>query len=257
MTGYGLAASQLARLKEQGIHVTACVDQISASGGYMMACAANEITAAPFAAIGSIGVVASIPNFAERLEREGVKWEDVTAGKYKRTMTPYKKTTEEERKKVMEDVALIHKLFKEYISKNRPSLDVDSVATGEVWSGIEALKLGLVDKVKTSEDVLLSYREQGYKLYRVKLCTKRSYKGIWNPYLGGVSAWFREALEAAFKDVIEGASTQSLLPIKAEEATPYQPPYLLTPSHPLSSMPSSAAVQPPSHFSTTYSTTHK
>jgi signal peptide peptidase SppA len=160
VTGYGLAANELKRIKDLGLPLDICVDEVAASGGYMMASVADRIIAAPFAVVGSVGVIATIPNFAERLQREGVAVEDITAGKYKRTLTPYKKTNEEDRRKMKEDVEVILRHFKSFLKSNRPKLDVDKVATGETWSGEDAVKLGLVDQLRTSEKHVLQLRDE-------------------------------------------------------------------------------------------------
>jgi len=150
-----------------------------------MACVSDQIVASPFSLIGSIGVIASNLNFSDRMEREGVIVEDVTAGAYKRTMTPYKKTTEEDRAKVAEELSLIHKQFKEHIIANRPSIvDIDKVATGEVWTATEAKKLGLVDVLATSDDLVLSLRKRGYEIFRLRLRAKRHSTG-WSDMFGG------------------------------------------------------------------------
>ena len=142
--GYGLCAAQLQRLREAKIKVTACVDKVAASGGYMMACVADKIISAPFAVIGSIGVVAAIPNFHKILKKNDIDYELHTAGEFKRTITTFGETTEEGRKKFKKDLEDIHRLFKDHVSKFRPNLDISKIATGEVWEGIEALEVGLV-----------------------------------------------------------------------------------------------------------------
>jgi len=154
VTGYGLGAAQLERIKEADIPLTVCVDEVAASGGYMMACVADRVIAAPFSVLGSIGVVASVFNFADRLEREGLAVEDVTAGKYKRTMTPYKKPSPEDRQKVQDDLNSVLSEFKHHVSKHRPKIDIEQVATGETWYGQDSLKLNLVDELATVDDVL-------------------------------------------------------------------------------------------------------
>jgi len=152
---HGFAASQLLRLKEKEIPVAALVDKVAASGGYLMATVADKIIAAPFAIIGSIGVVAQLPNFNRWLEKQGVDFEQVTAGKHKRTLTMFGKNTDEGREKLKEDLEEIHVLFKNQIQKYRPSIDIEKVATGEYWYGTRALELGLVDSIQTSDDYLL------------------------------------------------------------------------------------------------------
>jgi serine protease SohB len=152
---YGFAASQLARLRDRGIPVTACVDRVAASGGYMMACVANQILAAPFAIVGSIGVAAPLPNLHRLLERVGIDYEDVTAGEYKRTVSVFGPNTEKGKKKFREQIEEVHQHFKDFVHRFRPALDVDKVATGEHWQGMRAIELGLVDKLMTSDDYLV------------------------------------------------------------------------------------------------------
>ncbi|HGC6388322.1 TPA: protease SohB [Cronobacter dublinensis] len=154
--GYGLAASQLQRLRERQIPLTVAVDKVAASGGYMMACVANNIVAAPFAIIGSIGVVAQIPNFNRLLKRNDIDIELHTAGQYKRTLTLLGENTEEGREKFREDLNETHQLFKEFVHSMRPSLDIDAVATGEHWYGVHAREKGLVDEISTSDDLIIA-----------------------------------------------------------------------------------------------------
>jgi serine protease SohB len=154
--GYGLASSQLARLREHQIPLTICVDKVAASGGYMMACLADTIIAAPFAIIGSIGVVAQIPNFHRLLEKWDIDFEVLTAGEYKRTMTVMGENTEAGRQKFVAELEDTHTLFKEFVKEYRPSIDIQKVATGEHWYGKRAVDLGLVDKLMTSDEYLLN-----------------------------------------------------------------------------------------------------
>ncbi len=153
---HGLAASQLARVRQRGIPLTAIVDKGAASGGYMMACIANRIVAAPFAVLGSIGVLAQIPNFNRALTDRGIDFEQVTAGKYKRTITMFGRNTDEDRAKLKEELEEVHALFKDMVARNRPQLDIEHVATGEHWYGTRALELKLVDEIGSSDDYLLS-----------------------------------------------------------------------------------------------------
>ncbi|MCC7257928.1 MAG: protease SohB [Gammaproteobacteria bacterium] len=153
---HGLAASQLARLRTRGIPLTVAIDKGAASGGYMMACIASRIVAAPFAVVGSIGVLAQIPNFNRALSDRGVDFEQVTAGRYKRTVTMFGRTTEEDRAKLREELEEVHTLFKAMVAQHRPQLDIERVATGEHWYGTRALELGLVDEIGASDDLLLA-----------------------------------------------------------------------------------------------------
>ena len=153
--GYGLAASQLARLKQHGIKLTVAVDKVAASGGYMMACVADKIVSAPFAIIGSIGVVAQVPNVHRLLKKHDVDVDVMTAGEYKRTVTILGENTEKGKQKFQQELDETHQLFKQFVAQDRPHLDVDRVATGEHWFGQQALQLNLVDEILTSDDVLL------------------------------------------------------------------------------------------------------
>ena len=152
---YGLAAAQLARLKDAGLKLTVCVDKVAASGGYMMACVADNIIAAPFAIIGSIGVVSQLPNFHKWLKNHDVDYEMFTAGDYKRTVTVFGKNDDEDRAKYQEELEQTHELFKHFVNRYRGMLDLDKVATGEHWYGEDAVHLNLVDRLQTSDSYLL------------------------------------------------------------------------------------------------------
>lgn len=166
---YGLAAAQLDRLRDAGARLTVCVDKVAASGGYMMACCASHLIAAPFAVIGSIGVVAQIPNVHRLLKKHDVDVELLTAGRYKRTLTVLGENSEEGRAKFLEDLASTHDLFKDYVAERRPGLDVEAVATGEIWYGSQALEAGLVDAVGTSDAYLLEKQRQQARVLTVSL----------------------------------------------------------------------------------------
>ena len=157
--GYGLAASQLARIKDAGITLVIAVDKVAASGGYMMACVGDRILAAPFAILGSIGVVAQLPNFHRLLKKNDVDFEQFTAGEYKRTVTMFGENTDKGRRKFENELEETHGLFKRFVATNRPSVDVDKVATGEVWYGSQALDEGLIDLISTSDSYLQSQTE--------------------------------------------------------------------------------------------------
>ncbi|MCG6943606.1 MAG: protease SohB [Thiohalocapsa sp.] len=181
---HGLAASQLLRIRARGIPLTVAVDRVAASGGYLMACVANRILAAPFAIVGSIGVVAQLPNFHRWLEHRGIDFEQLTAGEYKRTLTLFGENTDEGRAKLREQIEGIHQLFKDFIREYRKGLDLDKVATGEYWHGEQALALGLVDELTTSDDYLLEARGRR-DLYRLRW---RSTKRPWTRLLGAARA---------------------------------------------------------------------
>lgn len=153
---YGLAAAQLDRLRNAGLPLTACVDKVAASGGYMMACVADKIVASPFAIMGSIGVVAQMPNFNRLLKKNEIDFEVLTAGEHKRTLTMFGENTEKGRQKFQEDLEDTHELFKSYVAERRPQIDIDAVANGDIWFGTRALENNLVDELSTSDDYLLS-----------------------------------------------------------------------------------------------------
>ena len=169
---HGLAASQLLRIRARNIPLTVAVDKVAASGGYLMACVANRIIAAPFAVIGSIGVLAELPNFHRLLESKGIDFELHTAGEHKRTLTLFGENTDEGRAKLREQLEETHALFKAFIREHRASVDVDKVATGEYWHGEQAVALGLVDALQTSDDYLLDARERA-ELFRLRYQTKK------------------------------------------------------------------------------------
>lgn len=152
--GYGLGASQLKRIRDKGINLTVSVDKVAASGGYMMACVAEKIIAAPFAIVGSIGVLAQIPNFHRLLKKMDVDFEQITAGDYKRTLTLFGENTDKDREKFKEELEDTHLLFKEFVKDNREQVDVEKIATGEHWYGKRAIDLKLVDELITSDDYL-------------------------------------------------------------------------------------------------------
>ncbi|ALS98308.1 protease SohB [Lacimicrobium alkaliphilum] len=171
--GYGLAASQLQRLRDANIRLTVAVDKVAASGGYMMACVADKLIASKFAIIGSIGVIAQLPNFNKLLKKNDIDWEQHTAGQYKRTLTLFGENNEAGRKKFREELEQVHLLFKDFVGEHRKELDLDKVATGEYWYGIQAKEMNLVDELSTSDDYLLA-ANQNHKIYQVKYSLKKN-----------------------------------------------------------------------------------
>ena len=165
---YGLAAAELDRLRQAGLSTTVCVDKVAASGGYLMACGADRLRVAPFAVIGSIGVVAQLPNLHRLLKRHDIDVELLTAGRYKRTLTVFGENTDEGREKFVEDLETTHQLFKRHVAERRPGLDIEAVATGEIWYGSDALAWGLVDELGTSEAYLVE-RMREARVISVKL----------------------------------------------------------------------------------------
>ncbi|MBA3536446.1 MAG: protease SohB [Tatlockia sp.] len=174
VNGYGLAASQLQRLRDRNIPLTVCIDKIAASGGYLMACVANKIVAAPFAIIGSIGVVAQLPNFHRWLKKNNIDFELLTAGEHKRTLTLFGENTEKGREKFQEDLEKIHSAFRSYVLENRQQLDIDKVATGEHWLAKDAYDLRLVDTLKTSDDYITA-KLADFNAFKITSHVKKSF----------------------------------------------------------------------------------
>lgn len=173
--GYGLAASQLDRIRKKDIPLTICVDKVAASGGYMMACLANKIIAAPFAIVGSIGVVAQIPNIHRLLKKNDIDVELHTAGEFKRTLTVIGENTDEGREKFKQDLQDTHDLFKSHVSQYRPELAIDKVANGDIWYGTEALNNNLIDEVMTSDEYLMQVADEA-DVFEVKYEVKKSFQ---------------------------------------------------------------------------------
>ena len=193
--GYGLGASQLQRIRDRGLFLTVAIDKVAASGGYMMACVAQKIIAAPFAIVGSIGVVAQMPNFNRLLKKHDVDIELHTAGQFKRTLTIFGENDDKAREKFREELETVHQQFKQFVSEHRPRMDIDQIATGEHWLAAEAKKLGVVDELRTSDDYLLSQFEQK-QVIKVTYHTK---KGLADRFSNAASL----AVEKAIYRIIE------------------------------------------------------
>lgn len=192
--GYGFAASQLQRIRDKGIQLTVCVDHVAASGGYMMAALANKVIAAPFAIVGSIGVVAQLPNFNKVLKKYDVDYELFTAGEYKRTVTMFGENTDKAKEKFQSDLEDTHVLFKQHVSRFRPNLDIEKVANGDIWYGQQALDEGLIDAIGTSDDYIAEACNDA-DVYSVRYELKKSLK---------------DKLGLAISAGVEGAITRAL-----------------------------------------------
>lgn len=195
---YGLAASQLARFRAHQIPLTIAIDKIAASGGYLMACVANKIICAPFAMIGSIGVLAIIPNFNKLLKEHNIQIEQHTAGQYKRTLTMFGENNDEAREKFKEELTETHVHFKDFIAKYRPQVNLEQVATGEHWSGEKAKTLQLVDELQTSDDYILG-KYPYYKMYKISFVIKMSLK---DKLAANLSGSISNAMESIFLKII-------------------------------------------------------
>lgn len=173
VNSYGLLSSQLARIRQKNINLVCTVDSVAASGGYLMATVANKIVAAPFAYIGSIGVIASMPNFKRFLDKHEVDYEQVTAGHYKRTLTMFGENTDDARAKFKAELEVIHERFKEQVLKYRPQVDIEKVSTGEYWLAVDAQKLGLVDEIATSDEYIAKRAFDTYDCVLQIMCTRK------------------------------------------------------------------------------------
>lgn len=200
VTGYGLAASQLLRIRSSGIPLTVCVDEIAASGGYLMACVANRILSAPFAIIGSIGVVAGIPNLHRLLKKFDVDYKEYTAGEFKRTVSFLGEITPKGEQKFLEQLEETHVLFKTFVQKFRPQIDISKVATGEYWYGDTALGLGLVDELKTSDDYLLEKAKNKGQIFEIKYEHKTPLSEKISEFLGKVLVGTTEKVQREVRD---------------------------------------------------------
>ena len=194
---YGLAAAQLERIKNKNLKLTVCVDKVAASGGYLMACVADKILASPFAIVGSIGVLAQVPNLHKFLKKHDVDYKEYTAGEYKRTITMFGEITDKKQEKFLEQIQETHNLFKSFVSKNREKLDLEKVATGEYWYGQQAIELGLIDEIKTSDEYLLENIEKS-EIYQVKIQEKKKLNEKLSEMLGSIIKskllfWIEEA----------------------------------------------------------------
>jgi serine protease SohB len=170
--GYGLAASQLKRIRDRSIPLIAAVDKVAASGGYMMACVADRILAAPFAILGSIGVIAQLPNFNRLLKKHDIDYEQIMAGQYKRTLSLFGENTKDGRQKMQEEVDEAHTLFKNFVATNRPMVDINTLATGETWYGTRAQEMRLVDEIITSDDYLLAASNKN-NIFKIEYIIKK------------------------------------------------------------------------------------
>ena len=193
VTGYGLAAAEILRLRERKVKTTVCVDQVAASGGYLMACAADRIVAAPFAIVGSIGVVAQIPNLHRLLKKNEIDYEEMTAGEFKRSVSVLGEITPAGREHFRGKLDATHEAFKRFVKERRPALDIERVGDGDVWLGSEALGLGLIDAIMTSDELLFSARESA-RLFEVAVEARKS---PLQQMLGGFGEAARAALDAA------------------------------------------------------------
>lgn len=189
VNGYGLAASQLHRIRDKQIPLTVCIDKIAASGGYLMACIGNHIIAAPFAIIGSIGVVAQLPNFHRLLKKNNIDVEILTAGEYKRTLTIFGENTDKGRQKFQEDLERIHDNFKDYVLTNRQQLNIDDVSTGEHWLAKDALDLRLIDALQTSDEYL-NNKMATFNVYKITAQAKQTLIGkLLKPAMNLLHPW--------------------------------------------------------------------
>ena len=198
---YGLASSQLLRIKSKQIPLTICVDKVAASGGYMMACLADRLVSAPFAIIGSIGVLVQLPNFHRVLKKNEIDYEIISAGEFKRTVTQFGEITQKGRDKVQEEVETMHEIFKAWIKEHRPIVEIDKIATGETWVGTQAKERYMVDEIKTSDDCIVSACEEA-DVYEINYEIPKSLQDK----IGGI---FQGTVEKLFSNWIGKSTTKT------------------------------------------------
>lgn len=201
--GYGLAASQLLRVREKGLQLTVCVDKVAASGGYLMSCTASKILCAPFAIVGSIGVVAQVPNFHKTLKKLDVDFKEYTAGEFKRTVSLLGEITPKGEEKFKEQLEETHVLFKDFVQRYRPQLNINEVATGEYWYGEQALAKGLVDQIQTSDAYLMELAEK-HRILKVKHEEQKSFSDKLTGFVG-------QAMQKGFLGILEDLQTRRFL----------------------------------------------
>lgn len=198
---YGLASSQLTRIRDKKIPLTICVDKVAASGGYMMACLADRLIAAPFAIIGSIGVLVQLPNFHRLLKKNEIDYETISAGEFKTTLSTFGEITQKGRDKVQEDVEDMHVLFKQWVKDHRPSVDIDKISTGETWVGIKAKERYMVDELKTSDECIVAACNDA-DVYEIEFVQKKSVQDK-------VGSIFRSLFESAFAMIFERSNSRN------------------------------------------------
>lgn len=194
VNNYGLAASELVRVRERNIPLTISVDKVAASGGYLMACTANKILCAPFGIVGSIGVIAQVPNFNRLLKKYDVDYKEYTAGDFKRTVSLFGEITPKGEEKFRDQLEQTHQLFKTFVTRYRPQLDIQKVGTGEYWFGEQCLDLKLIDQIKTSDDYILEAAKDRTVL-KVKFEKKQ-------PISEKISGILGRGLELAFEKIV-------------------------------------------------------
>ena len=207
MHGYGFAASQLARIKARGLRLVVAVDKIAASGGYLMACIADELISAPFALLGSIGVLVEVPNVHRLLKKHDVDVEMLTAGEHNRTLTLLGQNTDEGRAKLLEEIEDVHKLFQEFVGEHRPNIELAKVATGEAWYGTRALGLSLVDRLETSDQYLQSKLATAELLGVAWVVHRKGVEGLMERLSGALFSRFANA--SWLRSLLRGIATQN------------------------------------------------
>jgi serine protease SohB len=161
---YGYLYEQTRRLRSAGIPVTAIIDQVGASGGYLMVLPAEKIIVGELSLIGSVGVVSLVINVHDALQRWGVRPFEVTAGEYKRTLSPFSEVTPEKERAFAEELAQIHDAFRHIVTEWRPSVD-EALLNGRAWIGRQAVEAKLADEVGNSNEYLLKLNESTPLLY--------------------------------------------------------------------------------------------
>ncbi|MGH7596703.1 MAG: signal peptide peptidase SppA [bacterium] len=159
--GGGVAASQeiyeaAKRVRESGKFVIASMGSVAASGGYYIACAADTIVANPGTTTGSIGVIMEMMNATDLLNKIGIRFDVIKSGRYKDSGSPFRPMTDDDRKYFQRYVDDAYEQFVEVVVTERElkKSEVLKLADGRVFTGQQALEMGLIDLTGTYQEAL-------------------------------------------------------------------------------------------------------
>lgn len=188
------------------------VGDVGASGAYMLASQCDEIWALPGSAVGSIGVIAEIPNVSGLLDKLGVEFQVITAGKYKDAGSPYRPLTDDERALIQGEVDEAYDQFIDIVAEGRDleRSKVETLATGLTWSGERAKDLGLVDEIGTMQDALDAAADAGgiEGDYDIVYYQQDDLSGLLGSFIG-----FSESLARLSRALEAGAQESGRVPI--------------------------------------------
>jgi protease-4 len=178
--------SEYVRTEKKPVIVS--VGDVDASGAYMVSSQADWIVGNPGSAIGSIGVIMEVPNASGLMDKIGVQWKVITAGKYKGAGSPFRPLTPTETGLLQGQIDQVYAQFIDTVASGRklPRSEVESMATGWAWNGEEAVRLKLIDQTGTYKDALKVAARKG-KIkghYDVEVYQSTQFSGILGSLLG-------------------------------------------------------------------------